>query len=216
MKRIYLSIVAATLLFTACNEAPTGEKAEVSEVNTTEEVATPEGDPYQIIEGSTIAFLGATPSHTQNGSFNISNGAIYMKENAITGGNVTVNLADMEVTTAGLDDKKKGELKGHLMGADFFNADKNPDVKFNVTEVAVLEGDANNTHTITGNLAMNGKTNSISFPAKVDLADTKMGINANFVINRKDWGMVYGADESLGDKWIYDDVKMTLSLNAMK
>jgi len=215
MKKIYVSILAAGLLFSACNTAPKGESAEVSEEETLS-TATPDGEAYTITDGSTISFEGATPSHTQNGSFSISEGALYVKEDALTGGSVTVALPDMEITTKDLPAEEKEKLKGHLMGEDFFHASDHPNVKFEITGVEALEGDEKNTHTITGNLDMNGKANSISFPANLEMGDGKIGARAEFVINRKDWGMVYGNDESLKDKWIYDEVKMTLAIDAAK
>lgn len=218
MKKIYLSILAATLMFAACNNAPEGEAAAVSAADdtTTETMETPAGEAYSVSETSYVEFYGASPTHGQNGKFPISEGAIYVNEGAISGGNVTVNLEDMEVTTDGLEDEKKEELKGHLMSEDFFNAAANPTVMFEITEVAPLEGNEKATHTISGNLTMNGQKNAISFPAKIGMGESTVDAGAEFVINRKDWGMMYKNDESLGDKWIYDEVKMTLNLQAQK
>lgn len=215
MKKVYVSILAATLLFTACNTEPSGEAAAVAEEQTVE-METPEGEAYAVAEGSKVSFYGATPTHGHNGDFAVSSGNIYVNEGAITGGNIAVTIADMVVTTEGLEDKKKEKLKGHLLGADFFNAEANPEVTFQITEVAALEGDADNTHTISGNLSMNGTTNNLSFPAKVEMGEGKMAAKASFVINRKDWGMSYKNDESLGDDWIYDKVEMTFDLTAAK
>jgi polyisoprenoid-binding protein YceI len=215
MKKIYVSILAATLLFTACNNEPSGDAVAVAEEQTVT-TETPEGEAYALADGSKVSFYGATPTHGHNGDFAVSSGNIYVNEGAITGGNITVNVADVAITTEGLEDEKKEKLKGHLLGEDFFNTESNPEVTFQITEVAPLEDDADNTHTISGNLSMNGTTNNLSFPAKVEMGEGKMAAKASFVINRKDWGMSYKNDESLGDDWIYDKVEMTLDITAAK
>ncbi len=215
MKYIYVSILAASMLFTACNNAPEGQEVAVSGAKEVKSEI-PAGEAYSFLEGSKVSFYGATPTHGQNGDFPVSEGAIYINEGNVSGGIVSVKLNDMVVTSEGLPDKKKADLKGHLLAADFFNAEVNPTVKFEITGAEVLEGDAENTHTISGNLSMNGTTNNLSFPAKVELGDGKMAANAKFVINRKDWGMSYKNDESLGDDWIYDKVEMTLAISAAK
>lgn len=215
MKKIYLSILAATILFTACKDEPQGEEAQVTEARA-EDTKTPEGDLFTVTQGSTISFYGATPSNSEKGTFGVSKGAIYVKDGNITAGNVTVDVAGMTVTTKDLPNAQKEKLKNHLLGKEFLNIQEHPEVIFDITEVTTLEGDDKNTHTITGNLAMNGKTNSITFPANVEMAQGKFGARASFVINRKDWGIVYGNDKSLGDKWIYDKVEMTLAIEAVK
>ncbi len=212
MKKIYVSILASTLLFAACNNAPEGETAEVTEEQTVAK-ETPKGEPYKVLENSKIKFYGATPTHGHDGNFPVSTGSVYVDDGNITGGTFTVKLEDMVVTTEGLPDKKKADLKGHLLSPDFFNAETNPDVVFEITKVEV---DSNKLQKVSGNLTMNGKTNNISFPARVAINEEILKVSAGFVINRKDWGMSYKNDESLGDDWIYDEVKMTIMVDAKK
>ena len=70
------------------------------------------------------------------------------------------------------------------------------------------------THTITGNLTLKGITKSITFPAKVNVADNKITADANFNIDRTQWNIVYGNDESLGDKFIRPEVNLQVHLVA--
>ena len=75
---------------------------------------------------------------------------------------------------------------------------------------------ANPTHFVTGNLELKGVTKRIKFPAKITISDGKVNAEAKFNINRKDWGMSYGADESLGDKFIRPTVHLGLNIVANK
>lgn len=217
MKKIYLSILAATILFAACNNAPEGETAEVAEEQTVE-VAAPAGDAYAVSNESIVNFYGATPTHGQNGEFPVNEGTIFVNEGKVSGGTISIKLADMLVTTDKLPDADKTKLKEHLLGEDFFDvkAEGKAEVTFTITEVADIEGNTEDMKTVSGNLSMNGRTNNITFPAKIQVADAGVTANADFVINRKDWGMMYKNDESLGDKWIYDKVKMTMNISASK
>jgi polyisoprenoid-binding protein YceI len=72
------------------------------------------------------------------------------------------------------------------------------------------------THTITGNLTLKGTTKSITFPAKVAVNDNVVTADANFNIDRTQWGLVYGNDQSLGDKFIRPTVNIQLHLVANK
>jgi len=215
MKKIYLSLLAVTLMFAACNNAPEGDTAEVAKEETVA-LETPAGEAYAIAEGSKVSFYGATPTHGQNGDLPLESGSLYVSDGKITGGSVSVKLDNMVITSEGLEEEKKSDLKEHLLGADFFDAAANPKIKFEITGAEVLEGDASNTHTVSGNLTMHGKTNNISFPAKVTLEEGRVKAAADFIVNRKEWDMSYKNDESLGDKWIYDEIKLNFDITATK
>lgn len=72
------------------------------------------------------------------------------------------------------------------------------------------------THTVTGNLTLKDITKSITFPAKIAMAENQVTADANFNIDRTQWGIVYGNDKSLGDKMIASEVNMQLHLVANK
>ena len=55
---------------------------------------------------------------------------------------------------------------------------------------------------IKGNLTMKSVTKNITFPAKIVLQNGKVKAEANFNIDRTQWGMTYRADKSVQDKLI--------------
>src|SRR5690606_3490464 len=111
-------------------------------------------------------------------------------------------------------------LKGHLLADDFLAAEKFPEAHFvitNVTEGAPADAKlANATHTVTGNLTLRGTEKSITFPAIITGEGTKVNTQADFFIDRRDWGVSYGSDESLGDKFIKKEIELKLNLTANK
>jgi polyisoprenoid-binding protein YceI len=115
-------------------------------------------------------------------------------------------------------------LSGHLRSGDFFEVEKHPTSTFEITGVQagidssvakdLVMKDA--THTVTGNFTMKGVTKSITFPAKIAVTDANVTADANFNIDRTQWGLVYGNKESLGDKFIRPTVNISFHLVANK
>ena len=102
------------------------------------------------------------------------------------------------------------KLAGHLKTADFFDVEKFPKTTFASTGVSP-GGAGGATHTVTGNLTLHGVTKAISFPATIAVTQLGVDATADFVINRKDFGVVY---PGMPDDLIKDDVVIKLSLKA--
>ena len=104
----------------------------------------------------------------------------------------------------------------------FLMRKNHPTASFDVVSVASLADHASAedvklpgaTHKITGNLNLKGVSKSISFPAKVNINDGVLEAVSQFEINRTDWGMHYGGDKSLGDRFIKHDVGVGFTLRA--
>ncbi|MCG7859338.1 YceI family protein, partial [Flavihumibacter sediminis] len=91
-----------------------------------------------------------------------------------------------------------------------------PTASFVITGVEPITGDSTATHKISGNLTLKDSTKNVSFPAQVTVAETGVKAAANFNIDRTQWGMFYGNDQSLGDKFIRPEVNIKLNINANK
>jgi polyisoprenoid-binding protein YceI len=102
------------------------------------------------------------------------------------------------------------KLTGHLKSGDFFDVEKFPKATFTSTEIKP-GGAGGATHTITGNLELHGVKKSISFPAKVTVDASAVKADAEFVINRKDFGLVYPGKP---DDLIKDEVLIKLHVTA--
>ncbi|HEY6045320.1 MAG TPA: YceI family protein, partial [Pyrinomonadaceae bacterium] len=100
-------------------------------------------------------------------------------------------------------------LTKHLQTPDFFDVAKFPKATFTSTKIE--PSTAGGTHKITGNFSLHGVTKSISFPATIQIAADKVNVNAEFSVNRKDWGLVYPGK---ADDLIRDEVLIKLTLNV--
>ena len=209
MKKIFLPIIAAALL-ASCNSSPK-ETAETSEAQETAQVS---GATYNVDkEASVVSFLGTKPVGIHTGDFKLTEGVLSVADGNVTSGTFTIDINSLVLTD---ENPYAAKLKEHLLSADFFDASKFGTAKFEITGCEVLTNDTTGTHKISGNLTMKERTQNVSFPAKITLSDTELTATAKFSIDRTKWGLVYGNDKSLGDKFIYPVVEITLNINAKK
>ena len=155
---------------------------------------------------SSVAWLAKKVTGEHNGTVGISAGALSINGNKLVGGNFTIDLKtikDLDITDAGYNQK----FIGHITSGDFFEVEKFPTATFVITKVAGNQ--------VTGNLTVKGITKSITFPAEIVVKGGKVSAKANITIDRTDFNIRYGSKkffESIGDKAIYDDFALTVSL----
>lgn len=215
-KRFLLTIFAGSLFFAACTDAPKADNAETTDAQNVEEVS---GTPYKAnLAESKIEWVGTKPVGRHNGTFVLKDGSLIVSGDDLKGGSFIIDVSS--VTPVDQDAEGNAKLQVHLKSEDFFHVEKYPEGTFEITSVtegvenkdALVMKDA--THTITGNLTLKGVTKSISFPARVVKDGDRITADANFNIDRTQWNIVYGNDESLGDKFIRPEVNLQVHLVA--
>jgi polyisoprenoid-binding protein YceI len=220
MKKILsLSFVVASIVFVSCNSAP---KADEAKTEDQQEVAAAEGASYKVDSNQTVQFIGTKPVGQHQGTFNIKEGEFFVKNDAlVTGGKLVIDINSLQVTDA--DTSGAYKLKGHLLSPDFFDAAANGTATFEITSVEPYTPDSTNkivldgaTNTVKGNLTLKGVTKNVTFPAAITVTPATVTARANFNVNRTDWGLVYGNDQSLGDKFIRPEVNISFSITANK
>lgn len=213
MKKTILSLAIIAML-ASCQSGPEGETAKTADK---QEASAGAGITYNVDKASSkVTFIGTKPVGTHTGDLMLTDGSLTVNEGNITAGKFTIDMNSMTITDAGMDAETNGKLKGHLLSPDFFDAAKYSAAKFEITSCTALANDSNATHTIGGNLTLKDSTKNVSFPAKVTISESSVTANANFNIDRTQWGLFYGNDKSLGDKFIYPEVKIMLNINAKK
>lgn len=204
-----LSLLAGTLLtIAACNTDPSKDKTKVVASDpAAAPIAPKSATRYTFSQAdSKLAFVGAKVTGKHDGGFGTFTGKIDAVDGDATKSLVTVEADAASITT----DTPK--LTGHLKSADFFDVGKYPTVKFVSTSIKA-GGEGGATHTVTGNLELHGVTKSISFPATIKLAGESVDVDAEFSINRKDFGVVYAG---MPDDLIRDQVLIKLSVRARR
>lgn len=165
---------------------------------------------------STIEWKAEKVTGSHEGTISLKEGYIEIEDNKLVGGSFLVDMTSINVTD--LDGGSKGKLEGHLKSADFFNTEKHKLSKFTITSVSPLKDEVFNT-TITGKLMIKGITEEVSFPAKVDIQDGKFAAYGEMKVDRTKYDVRYGSSsffDNLGDKAIYDEFELKISLGASR
>lgn len=164
------------------------------------------------ITWSAKKLVGQT-NHT--GTVQIKNGSINLESGAISEGKIIVSMKTIENEDI-QNQAMKGKLVSHLKSEDFFAVENFPETTLTITE-ADEEVGPENTHMLTGDLTIKGITNQISFPAKILIAENIATADAEFSINRIDWGIKFGSNsffDNLGDQAIDDMMNFKIHIEA--
>jgi polyisoprenoid-binding protein YceI len=148
------------------------------------------------------------------GNFSGLNGTL--TEHTIDSSLSTIEAA-IPVTSVNTGDAQRD---GHLKSADFFDAEKYPEMTFKSTSV---EKKGNEEYAVTGNLTIHGVTKPVTFavegptaPGKDPWGNTRVGISATARINRKDFGLNWNATLETGGILVGEDVHITLEAQFIK
>ena len=106
----------------------------------------------------------------------------------------------------------------HLKSADFFDAEQYPTLNFKSTKI---EGNGSE-YEITGDLTIKGITKPIKLNAEFSglmtdpWGNTKVGLNLDGKINRKDFGLTYNAALETGGVLVGEDVKLNAEIQLVE
>ncbi len=140
----------------------------------------------------TIGFVGSKVTGQHVGNFKTWNGHVELKDGKAVGGKleftVQTDSVEVDVATANAWTPK---LLEHLKSPDFFDVAKFATAAFKSSSIKADGGGVK----ITGNLTLHGVTKQVEFPATVTLAGKDVKGDAEFTINRKDFGISYAGKE---------------------
>ena len=219
MKIILYSVAAIMLMGTSCKDTPKADEATAGDAQKVEAPAT-SGAQYTVdVQKSSIKWMGAKPTGTHPGEFALQEGALHVSGNTLQSGRFVIDLESLKAYDE--DGTMNGKLTGHLKSEDFFDVNKYNTATFEITNVE--EGTGNNkvmmagaTHMVTGNLKIKDINKGITFPAKINIDEGMITADAEFNLDRTVWGITYGNDKSLGDKFIRPDVNVNVHLEATR
>ena len=198
------------LAIAGCDDPAAGKtRAEVTSATPTSTAApTATGARYELAsDSSKLEYVGSKVTGSHDGGFKTFTAHVQLPEDgSLEGGSVEV-----EIETASIfSDTDK--LTEHLKSADFFEVEKFPKASFKSTKIAKGGADGAS-HTVSGNLTLHGETKGITFPATIAKDGDAITVKSEFVINRKDFGIVY---KGKPDDLIKDDVVIKLDLRLTK
>lgn len=219
MKTKYLNLLTvltlAIVLGSCKNKA---DEATTSEAETVT-VADTDSQKYTTdITKSTIEWKGFKPTGVHNGTINIENGSLTMKDGTIQSGTFLIDMKSIEVLD--MEGEYKEKLEKHLMGTvegkedHFFDVNKFPIAKFEVTGSETI-GEKTN---LSGNLTIKGVENNITFPVTISNENGILTLTSDtFTIDRTKWNVNYGSKsvfDDLGDSFVNDEIELKINLVA--
>ncbi len=103
----------------------------------------------------------------------------------------------------------------HLRTADFFDVEKFPEMSFKSTSVTKK----GKVWMLNGDLTIRGVTKAVSFPFNIigfykDDKATKIGVSAETVVNRRDFGVNYGSNLPNGVPMLSDNIKVVIQIEG--
>lgn len=153
-----------------------------------------------------LEWLGEKVTGKHDGGISLQSGWLSLKDNKIQSGEFVI---DMTTITS---NEKLDNLVGHLKSDDFFGVEKFPTAKLVLTESTGFD---KGTASVKGNLTIKGVTNPVEFKAAYQKKDDGNWYFANIVVDRTKYNVRYGSGsffDNLGDKTIYDDFNIKVSL----
>ncbi len=123
-------------------------------------------------------------------------------------------LAAIDARTIDTNDPKRD---GHLASADFFDAEKHPEIIFRSTAV---EPKGTNGYTVKGDLTIRGTTHPVRFDANIEgitndmQGGSRLGAAGTLSIERSRWGLVWNQPIANG-VLVGDTVHIDLDLSAV-
>lgn len=218
MKNNIFIFILGLLVMVSCTnngtEAETGDAEEV-EVNKSESTIA----YTTIAEGSNLEWRASHLAGTQprNGKVLLDSIEVLVSEGKVTNVSVLVDMSTLAAENFE-DAAQNKKLTDHLKSADFFEVEKYPTSKFEVTSVESIEGDYNSK--VTGNLTILDATKSITFSANINVSDSEVSIKSeDFSVDRTLWGLEYNVEGTEGvpvDYLIANEVGFTINVTVKK
>jgi polyisoprenoid-binding protein YceI len=146
------------------------------------------------------------------GQFTDYSGTIFFDEQDITKSSVNVTIKTASINTGSND------RDNHLRSADFFDAANHPEITFKSTRIE-KKGDG---YVCVGTLTMRRVSKEVAIPftllgqTKDPRGNTRIGLEANLVLNRQDYGISWSRTMDTGGLVAGNEVKIELNVEAVK
>ncbi|MGZ2371257.1 YceI family protein [Ancylomarina sp. YFZ004] len=168
------------------------------------------------VSESKVFWTGKKLSGEHVGVISLNNGEIVLDGDKFVGAKINIDMSSIictDITNADYNQK----LVGHLKSDDFFSVAKFPESNFQATQFDAISGaksgEAN--YTVKGMLSIKGVSHEISFPAKLEIKNDILQIDATLSVDRTKWDIKYGSGsffDGLGDKMIHDKFNLKFQL----
>ena len=167
------------------------------------------------LSSSNIVWKGYKVTGEHTGTVKLKSGNLQFTDGKLSGGSFEVDMNTISNTD--LEAEYAGKLVGHLKSDDFFGVAKFPTAKFEITRS--IPQDSKGNYKVIGNLTIKESTKEVKFFVNLTEKDGKATASGKLTIDRSEYNVRYGSGsffDNLGDKTIYDEFDLNVSLVAKK
>ncbi|HOY18570.1 MAG TPA: YceI family protein [Haliscomenobacter sp.] len=167
------------------------------------------------VAGSAVKWTAYKVTGKHFGKITLKTGSLEMSKTKLGKASFEVDMTTL--TVEDITGEYADKLKGHLLSDDFFSVEKHKTAKFVSTKI-VPNGKPNG-FSVTGDLTIKGITKPITFDAVVKNTSGKVTGTAAIKVDRTNYDIKYRSGrffQDLGDKAIYDEFDLEVSLVANK
>ena len=148
-----------------------------------------------------------------SGKFDSYEGVIETEENDFSTAKVSFSAAINSINTSNSD------RDNHLKSGDFFDAENFPNLTFVSSSFSKVN---EHSYELIGTLTIKGTSKEVKLPVEFSglmqdpWGNTKVGLNIEGKINRKDWGLNWNAALETGGVLVGEEVKLIIELQLVK
>ena len=154
--------------------------------------------------------IAKTEASSHTGKLDVKSGSLVMKNGLVTGGNFVMDMTSLNTTD--LTGESQMKLNSHLKAGDFFDVEKFPLATYTITTVT-KNNDKIYNYLVNGNLTIKGKTNPVSFPAKISFSKGIVSLVSNkFSFDRQKFDVAYSS--AMKDVLIKDEIDLLVKVTA--
>lgn len=167
------------------------------------------------VTSSSVVWTGYKVTGKHTGTVKVKNGNLTWDNGQLTGGSFEIDMTSIKNTD--LEGEWATKLVNHLKSEDFFGVEKHPVSKFTITKV--IPQDTKGNYKILGNLTIKETTKEVKFFANATESNGTINATGKMTIDRSEYNVRYGSGsffDGLGDKTIYDEFDLQISLVAKK
>ena len=167
------------------------------------------------VTGSTIKWTAYKVTGKHFGKIALKSGSLEVSGKKLSKASFEVDMT--KITVEDISGEYADKLKAHLENDDFFSVDKHKTAKFVSTKI-VPNGKPGG-FSVTGDLTIKGITKPITFDATTKIEGGKVVGTSIIKVDRTNYDIKFGSGKffpSLGDKAIYDEFDLEVSLVASK
>ena len=131
-------------------------------------------------------------------------------------GNPGASSVSVTIQAASID-TNESDRDTHLRSGDFFDVENFPILTFTSTSVSGDDED----YSVVGEITIHGVTKTVTLPAtflggaKDPWGNARVGFEAEIMVNRKDFGLNWNTALEAGGFLVGDDVKISVSVQAI-